>query len=139
MADLAVVLDMTVEAETLLNDYTVSQMIRLVGSIGVNLMIRTVIALAALTAASGSAALAASPFAATADTHSYPTKLSINSASYPFVGGNVAAAVPMLQSAADPNVPGATGMTIVPGDRSTIIGDRTSTLDEQTGFIGGGG
>jgi hypothetical protein len=102
-------------------------------------MIRTFIALAVLTVASGSAALAASPSAATADTHSYPTKLSINSATDPLAGGCVAAAVPVLPNAANPSVPGATGTTIVPGDHSTVTGDRTSTLDEQTGSIGGGG
>jgi hypothetical protein len=106
------------EAETLAKHYTVVQMIRLVGSTGEKPLISTVIALAVLTVAPGSAALAGSPSAATADTHSYPTKLSINSAPYPFGGGSFAAAVPLLASAANPSVPGATGTTIVPGDHT---------------------
>jgi hypothetical protein len=114
-------------------------MIRLVGSSGEYVMIKTAIALALLTVASVATGVAASPSAAPADVHSYPTKLSINSAPYPFADGSVTAAVSVLPSAADPNIPGATGRTIVPGDHSTITGDRTSTLNEQTGFIGGGG
>jgi hypothetical protein len=35
--------------------------------------------------------------------------------------------------ASNPNVPGATGLTIVPGDRSTIAGDAAATLIQKTG------
>jgi hypothetical protein len=37
------------------------------------------------------------------------------------------------QAAANPNVPGATGTTIVPGDNSTIAGDAEATRTQQTG------
>jgi hypothetical protein len=84
-------------------------MIRLVGSSGEYVMIKTAIALALLTVASVATGVAASPSAAPADVHSYPTKLSINSAPYPFADGSVTAAVSVLPSAADPNIPGATG------------------------------
>jgi uncharacterized iron-regulated membrane protein len=33
----------------------------------------------------------------------------------------------------NPNVPGATGRTIVPGDNSTIAGDAAATRAQQTG------
>ena len=36
------------------------------------------------------------------------------------------------QAAANPNVPGATGTTIVPGDNSTIAGDAGATRLQQT-------
>jgi hypothetical protein len=36
-------------------------------------------------------------------------------------------------AAADPNVPGATGRTIVLGDSSTIAGDASATRAQQTG------
>jgi hypothetical protein len=42
------------------------------------------------------------------------------------------------QSASNPNVPGATGRTIVEGDRSTIAGDAKATRMQQTGAYGGG-
>jgi hypothetical protein len=38
--------------------------------------------------------------------------------------------------AADPAVPGATGRAIVPGDHSTIAGDRLATQMERTGAYG---
>lgn len=43
------------------------------------------------------------------------------------------------QDASNPNVPGATGRTIVPGDPSTIAGDAQATRMMQTGVSGEGG
>jgi hypothetical protein len=40
-----------------------------------------------------------------------------------------------INPATDPNVPGATGTTIVPGDNSTIAGDAAATLMQRTGSI----
>ncbi|MEA2731382.1 MAG: hypothetical protein QOF70_5857 [Acetobacteraceae bacterium] len=37
----------------------------------------------------------------------------------------------------NPSVPGATGETIVRGDRSTISGDRRATIEQKTGGLGG--
>jgi hypothetical protein len=39
----------------------------------------------------------------------------------------------VTSAANNPNVPGATGLTIVPGDRSTIAGDAAATLIQKTG------
>jgi hypothetical protein len=33
----------------------------------------------------------------------------------------------------NPTVPGATGLSIVPGDQSTISGDRRATIEQKTG------
>ena len=101
-------------------------------------MARTLLRLAALMVVCGPATLASPPPAATADAQSHPTKLSFNSSSKSFRGGSVAAAGAVLPSAANPTVPGATGTTIVPGDHSTIAGDRAATLEQQMGFVGGG-
>jgi hypothetical protein len=48
-----------------------------------------------------------------------------------------ACASPNLPSslADNPNVPGATDYTIVPGDHSTVAGDRAATVLERTGQI----
>ena len=40
------------------------------------------------------------------------------------------------QSTSNPNVPGATGRTIVRGDRSTIAGDAEATRMQQEGVYG---
>jgi hypothetical protein len=42
---------------------------------------------------------------------------------------------PLGDDAANPNVPGATGRTIVLGDPSTIAGDASATEMERTGAI----
>jgi hypothetical protein len=39
----------------------------------------------------------------------------------------------------NPNVPGATGETIVHGDRSTIGGDRRATIEQKSGDVGSDG
>jgi hypothetical protein len=41
--------------------------------------------------------------------------------------------------AQNPNVPGATGRTIVVGNHSTIAGDEGATRNQQTGTSGGNG
>jgi hypothetical protein len=46
---------------------------------------------------------------------------------------------PFDGAASNPDVPGATGRTIVPGDNSTIDGDSSATQMERTGALGGGG
>ncbi len=51
---------------------------------------------------------------------------------YPRVDTN---AVPRSEN---PNVPGATGETIVRGDRSTIAGDARATVEQKTGEVSGG-
>jgi hypothetical protein len=40
-------------------------------------------------------------------------------------------------AASNPNVPGATGRTIIPGNNSTITGDAEATRQQQTGAYGG--
>ena len=45
------------------------------------------------------------------------------------------AAVPREEN---PRVPGATGETIVPGDRSSIAGDGRATVQQRTGEVSGG-
>jgi hypothetical protein len=45
---------------------------------------------------------------------------------------------PFEGAASNPDVPGATGRTIVPGDNSTIDGDSMATQMERTGALGGG-
>jgi hypothetical protein len=44
-----------------------------------------------------------------------------------------------VPAAQNPNVPGATGMTIVHGDNSTIGQDRTSSVEEKIGATTDGG
>lgn len=39
---------------------------------------------------------------------------------------------------ANPNTPGATGTALVPGDASTIAGDRNATAEERTGLTPAG-
>ena len=44
--------------------------------------------------------------------------------------------IPLFGDAANPNVPGATGRTIVRGTSSTIAGDAMTTNMERTGALG---
>jgi hypothetical protein len=37
----------------------------------------------------------------------------------------------------NPRVPGATGQAIVPGDNSTVAGDRAATIEQRTGVVSG--
>ena len=48
-------------------------------------------------------------------------------------GGNQPAAAKNL------NTPGATGKTVVPGNKSTVAGDKNSTVDAKTGQTNTGG
>jgi hypothetical protein len=89
-------------------------------------MTKFVTALTALTFALGAAAYAGtpsrtpSPASAPAKSPApQPTSLTYSSTSTPF-------------GAADPDVPGATGHTIVPGNNSTIAGDAEATQMERT-------
>jgi hypothetical protein len=41
----------------------------------------------------------------------------------------------VTNTAANPNMPGATGRVIVPGDNSTIAGDADATLMQRTGRV----
>jgi hypothetical protein len=47
--------------------------------------------------------------------------------------GRLAAGTASVPSDENPNVAGATGMTIVHGDRSTIAGARQGTIEQKTG------
>jgi hypothetical protein len=47
-----------------------------------------------------------------------------------------AAVASTLPADENPGVAGATGMSIVPGDRSTIAGDRRATIEQKTGGAG---
>jgi hypothetical protein len=91
-------------------------------------MSKIVMALTVLTLTTTGAAYAASPAnltkTAAANTQQPQTTLTYSSMS-------------SLQglNAADPNVPGATGRTIVLGDPSTIAGDAAATEMERTGAI----
>ncbi len=87
---------------------------------------------AALTLVLSTAAYAASPQPAPyAPPSSAPSNaLAFNSQ------GTITSTVPIF-SAANPNVPGATGRTIALGNNSTIAGDAEATRMQQTGAVGG--
>jgi hypothetical protein len=59
-----------------------------------------------------------------------PTALALNSQ------GTIVSTVPIF-NAANPNVPGATGRTIIRGNNSTIAGDAAATRMQRTGTVGG--
>lgn len=40
--------------------------------------------------------------------------------------------------AVDSHKPGATGSAVVPGDKSTVAGDRKATMDTKSGGVSGG-
>ena len=44
-----------------------------------------------------------------------------------------------VPAAANPTVPGATGHTVVPGNKSTIASDRAGTTEKKTGTTAAGG
>jgi hypothetical protein len=95
-------------------------------------MMKAALLLSALAVATGSAAFAASPRAA----HNQPQEPILTLDSSASSMGS-AAAVPVLPDATNANVPGATGNTVVPGNNSTIAGDRPATMRSRTGFYGG--
>jgi hypothetical protein len=91
-----------------------------------NRMIATV---AILSAVLGAAAYAGPPARSGAASSSTPQTLAFN--------GTAAPAIMAGPIASNPNVPGATGRTIVLGDSSMIAGDRLATRMQQTGGLGG--
>ena len=95
---------------------------------------KAVLLLSVLAVATASTAFAASPQI----THNQPQEpiLTYNS---PAFSMGTTAAVPIVPEANDANVPGATGSTVVPGDNSTVAGDRAATISQRTGSYGGGG
>ncbi len=84
---------------------------------------------AALSLVLGTAAYAASPKSAP-PTSAPPKALAFNSQ------GTITGTVPIF-SAANLNVPGATGRTIIRGNNSTIARDAEATEMQQTGAVGG--
>ena len=84
---------------------------------------------AALSLVLGTAAYAASPQSASSAPLS--NGLAFNGQ------GTITSTVPIL-NAANPNVPGATGRTIVRGNNSTISGGAAATRMQQTGMVSGG-
>jgi hypothetical protein len=92
-------------------------------------MMKAALLLSDLTDATGSAAFAA-PSA-----HNQPQEPILAHNSLASSMGS-AAAVPVVPDANNPNVPGATGRTIVPGDNGTIAGDRSATMNFRTGAYG---
>jgi hypothetical protein len=95
---------------------------------------KVVLLLSALAVATASAAFAASPRVA----RNQPQEPILTNNSSTFSMGS-AAAVPVLPQANDPNVPGATGSIVVPGNNSTIAGDWAATINQRMGAYGGGG
>jgi hypothetical protein len=97
-------------------------------------MAKFVTALTALTFALGAAAYAGTPSIST------PAPAgSANASVRQSTSLTYSNAVPLFGDASNPDVPGATGRTIVPGTNSTITGDSMATQMERTGAIGGGG
>jgi hypothetical protein len=90
------------------------------------MMNKMITALASLSLALGTAACASTP---------QPVSSAATPSSYAALGsGNATTAG--TTDAANPNVPGATGRTIVPGDNSTIAGDAEATEMFRTGSYG---
>jgi hypothetical protein len=81
--------------------------------------------------AAGLALVTATTYAASPNTNS-SHRLSMNGVSGTYMPGSAISRTPTY---ANPNVPGATGRTIVIGDPSTIAGDREATRDAQTGVF----
>lgn len=86
-------------------------------------MTKIIIALTVLTSVLGSAAYAGATMT--------DSSASVSTSVMPRERGNIAAS--------DPNVPGATGRTIIRGNTSTISGDAKATREQQTGAYGGNG
>lgn len=84
-------------------------------------MTKITVALTALTFVLGSAACA--------DASAAASLAFVSTSAMPYKGGDGAAS--------NPNVPGATGRTIIPGNNSTIAGDAEATRQQQTGAYGG--
>jgi hypothetical protein len=95
-------------------------------------MMKAALFLSALAVATGSAAFAAPPGVV----HNQPQKPLLAYGRSASLMGSVAAVL-VLPDAKNPNVPGATGQTVVPGDNSTIAGDRAATVIQRDGAYGG--
>jgi hypothetical protein len=85
-------------------------------------------ALTAMTFALGSAAYAGTPATATSSAASAKSPTPHATATYSSTSS-------LFGDAANPDFPGATGRTIVPGSNSTISGDAMATQMERTGAI----
>jgi len=82
-------------------------------------------------------ALSTTVYAGTPSDVQPPPALSTNQRSAPATSVTYSSASTMMRGlASDPNVPGATGRTIVPGISSTIGGDTLATQMERTGSLG---
>jgi hypothetical protein len=88
-------------------------------------MTKTIALLTALSVAVGTAACAGPP-STVSFAPSSPSPMSGNVGTKIRAGGS---------DATNPNVPGATGRTIVQGDTSTIAGDARATRIQQTGSL----
>jgi hypothetical protein len=97
-------------------------------------MAKFVTALTVLTFALGAAAYAGTPSTSTPATAGAANVPAQQPASLTYSN-----TVPLFGDAANPNVPGATGRTLVPGSNSTIAGDSMATQMERIGSFGGGG
>ena len=59
-----------------------------------------------------------------------------NSGGAPMTNGT--AMTGSVAAAANPRAPGATGQAVVPGDNSSIAGDRKATVEQKSGLVSGG-
>jgi len=66
---------------------------------------------------------------------SYPDAAGMNNPA--LTTGSRYSVTPNTVADENPTVPGATGLTIVRGDRSTISGDRRATAEQKTGATAG--
>ena len=99
-------------------------------------MSKTVTAVTLLAVALGVAACANVPSDVTQQTApSAANSSSPQQSALTYYNGTIS---PFDGAASNPDVPGATGRTIVPGDNSTINGDSWATQMERTGALGGG-
>jgi hypothetical protein len=87
-------------------------------------------ALTVMTFALGGAAYAGTPATATSPAASAKSPTPHTTATYSSTSS-------LFGDAANPDFPGATGRTIVPGSNSTIAGDSMATQMERTGSISG--
>jgi hypothetical protein len=94
-------------------------------------MAKFVTALTVLTFALGAAAYAGTPSTPTSATAGSPNAPAQQSTSLTYSN-----TVSLFGDASNPNVPGATGRTIVPGSNSTIAGASAATAMERDGALG---
>jgi len=94
-------------------------------------MVKFVTAVSILTFSLGAAAFAGTPSNPAASTAS-PADPAAQQSTHVLYANSIS----MFGGAANPNVPGATGRSIVPGDNSTIAGDANATEEQRTGTLG---